>query len=118
MDRIKKTDPAKKHRKTLASRDLSSNKVLNRDGDEIGQVEEIMIDLQTGRIAYVAMSFGGLLRMGAKFLAIPWDVLRVDEDRQCFIFDVDKESLETTPGFDPLDWPDEHVAEWKPGAAQ
>jgi sporulation protein YlmC with PRC-barrel domain len=112
MDKIKKTDPSKKHRRTLACRALSGNKVLNHAGEEIGQVEEIMIDLPTGTVAYVAMSFGGLLRMGTKFFAVPWEALRVDEDRHCFLLDVDKETLEAVPGFDPDHWPDEPVHQW------
>ena len=71
-----------------------------------------MIDLPSGSVAYVAMSFGGLLRMGTKFFAVPWDMLRVDEDRKCFLFDVDKETLESAPGFDPEHWPDEPVRHW------
>ena len=112
MEKIKKTDPDKRYRRTLASRGLSGNKVLNNAGEEIGQVEEIMIDLPSGSVAYVAMSFGGLLRMGTKFFAVPWDMLRVDEDRKCFLLEVDKETLESAPGFDPGDWPDEPVRHW------
>jgi sporulation protein YlmC with PRC-barrel domain len=112
MDKIKKTDPNKKERRTLACRSLSGNKVLNRAGEEIGQVEEIMIDLPSGQIAYVAMSFGGLLRMGTKFFAVPWKVLTVDEDRQCFLMDIDKETLDGIPGFDPANWPDEPAVGW------
>jgi sporulation protein YlmC with PRC-barrel domain len=112
MDKIKKTDPTKKQRRTLASRALSGNKVLNRAGEEIGQVEEIMIDLPSGQVAYVAMSFGGLLRMGTKFFAVPWKVLTVDEDRKCFLLDIAKETLDTVSGFDPDHWPDEPAIGW------
>jgi len=118
MDKIKKTDPAKTYRRTLACRGLSGNKVINNAGDEIGQVEEIMIDLPTGAVAYVAMSFGGLLRMGTKFFAVPWNAFRVDEDRKCFIMEIDKETLESAPGFDPGNWPDEPVSGWVAKARQ
>ena len=111
-DNIKKTDPAKKIRRTLPSRGLSGNKVFNRAGEEIGQVEEIMIDLPSGKIAYVAITFGGLLRMGMKWFAVPWNALTVDEDRKCFLMDVDKETLESIPGFDPEHWPDEPAPGW------
>jgi hypothetical protein len=44
--------------------------------------------------------------MGNKLFAVPWDVLRVDEDQKCFILNVDKRVLETAPGFDKDNWPD------------
>ena len=112
MNKIKKTDPAVKYRRALASRGLSSNKVLNRAGEEIGQVQEIMIDLPTGSVAYVAMTYGGLLGMNEKLFAVPWKALRVDEDRKCFILDVDKETLDSVPGIDPDHWPDDPVSDW------
>lgn len=112
-ENIKKTDPKKKFRRTLASRGLSGNKVYNPAGEEIGQVEEIMIDLPTGKVAYVAMTFGGLLRMGMKWYAVPWNVLTVDEDRQCFVLDIDKDTVDSLPGFDPAQWPDEPAPGWQ-----
>jgi len=59
-----------------------------------GKVDEIMIDIPTGRAAYAVLSFGGFLRMGNKLFAVPWDVLAVDEDQKCFILDVEKSRLE------------------------
>ena len=75
-------------------------------GDDLGKLDEIMIDIPSGKIAYAVVSFGGVLRMGNKLFAIPWSALRVDEDEKCFILDVQKETLESAPGFDKDNWPD------------
>ena len=104
--KIKKTDPNKRYRQVLAASTLNGDKVRNSAGDDLGSVDEIMIDIPSGRVAYVVLSFGRVLGMGNKLFALPWESMRVDEDEKCFICDVDKQTLENAPGFDKNHWPD------------
>jgi sporulation protein YlmC with PRC-barrel domain len=69
------------------------NPVRNSAGDDLGKVDQIMIDIPSGRVAYAVLSFGGFLHMGNKLFAVPWDALKVDEDRKSFILDEDKSKL-------------------------
>jgi hypothetical protein len=64
-----------------------------------------MIDLQSGNIAYVVVSFGGFLGMGNKLFALPWEAFTVDEKREKVIVNIDKDVLENAPGFDKDNWP-------------
>jgi sporulation protein YlmC with PRC-barrel domain len=105
-EKIKQTDPDKNLRRVMGARTLAGDKVRNRAGEDLGKVDEIMIDIPTGRVAYAVVSFGGFLRMGNKLFAIPWSALAVDEDEKCFILDADRRMLETAPGFDKDNWPD------------
>jgi sporulation protein YlmC with PRC-barrel domain len=105
-EKIKKSDPESKYRRVLSASTLEGDSVRNSAGEDLGKVDEIMIDIPTGRIAYAVISFGGILRMGNKLFAIPWSSLKLDEDEKCFILDVDRERLETAPGFDKDNWPD------------
>lgn len=110
--KIKKTDPDKKYRRVLAAGTLEGDKVRNPEGEELGKVNEIMIDIPSGRISYAVLSFGGLLGMGNKLFAVPWNALSVDEDDKCFILDVDKRTLQSAPGFDKDNWPDMADTTW------
>ncbi len=103
--KIKKTDPDKKYRRVLAASTLAGDSVRNAAGEDLGKVDEIMIDIPSGRVAYAVLTFGGILGMGNKLFALPWSALRVDEDEKCFILDVDKKKLEHAPGFDKDNWP-------------
>jgi sporulation protein YlmC with PRC-barrel domain len=111
-NKIKKTDPDKKYRRVLSASTLGGDKVRNSAGDDLGKIDEIMIDIPSGRVAYAVLSFGGVLRMGNKLFAVPWNSLRVDEDEKCFILDVDKQTLESAPGFDKDNWPDMADTTW------
>ena len=94
------------YRRVLAASTLAGDSVRNRNNEDLGKVDEIMIDIPSGRVAYAVLSFGGFLRMGNRLFAVPWPALTVDEDRKCFILDVDKATLENAPGFDKDNWPD------------
>jgi sporulation protein YlmC with PRC-barrel domain len=105
-NKIKKTDPEREYRRVLAASTLAGDKVKNPAGDDLGKVDELMIDIPSGKVAYAVLSFGGILGMGNKLFAIPWSALKVDEDKKCFILDMDKTQLENAPGFDKSNWPD------------
>jgi sporulation protein YlmC with PRC-barrel domain len=110
--KIKKMDPEKKYRRVLAASTLAGDSVKNSADENLGKVDEIMIDIPSGKIAYAVLSFGGILGMGSKLFAVPWSALKVDEDEKCFILDLDKETLEGAPGFDKDRWPDMADTTW------
>jgi len=111
-EKIRQTDPDRRYRRVLAASTLAGDSVKNSAGEDLGKLDEIMIDIPSGRIAYAVLSFGGFLRMGNKLFAVPWSVLRVDEDQKCFTLEIDKAALENAPGFDQDNWPDMADTTW------
>jgi sporulation protein YlmC with PRC-barrel domain len=89
----------------MSADSLEGNEVVNADGEDLGEIEEIMLDVPNGRIAYAVLSFGGFLGMGDKLFAIPWGALTLDADNKCFVLNVPKERLQNAPGFDKEHWP-------------
>jgi sporulation protein YlmC with PRC-barrel domain len=89
----------------LSSSKICSDHVKNAAGEDLGKIEDLMIDLHSGRIAYAVLSFGGFLKMGNKLFAIPWEALKLDAAKKEFILHVDKSRLENATGFDKDKWP-------------
>lgn len=89
----------------MAASTLDGDKVYTTDGDDVGKIKEIMLDVRTGRVAYAVLSSGGLLGIGDKLLAIPWSALTLDTDRKCFLVAVSSERIKNAPGFDKSHWP-------------
>ncbi len=89
----------------MAANTLEGNDVYNAAGESLGDVKAIMIDGPRGRVAYAVLARGGVLGMGEKLFAIPWNALTLDTDRKCFVLNVDKETLKNAPGFDKDNWP-------------
>lgn len=89
----------------MAADTLEGDDVKNTQGEDLGKIKDIMIDVPHGRVAYAVLASGGVLGMGGKLFAIPWNALTLDTDQKCFILDVDKERLKNAPGFDKDHWP-------------
>jgi sporulation protein YlmC with PRC-barrel domain len=90
----------------LSATTLAGDKVTNADGEDLGKVEELMIDLESGRLAYAVLSFGAGFLHSGKLFAIPWASLAVDQKNKQLILNVTREMLETAEGFDKDHWPD------------
>lgn len=89
----------------LSSSTLTGDSVRNAQGEDLGDLKDLMIDTATGKVQYAVLSFGGVLGLGDKLFAVPWSSLRVDTENECLVLDVPKERLKDAPGFDKDHWP-------------
>lgn len=95
----------------LSSSTLTGDDVVDREGNKLGTLKELMIDLDRGEVAYAVLSRGGMAGIGEKLFAVPWALLEVDTDRRRVVLDVEEEVLDNSPGFDPDNWP-QFNTEW------
>ncbi|QJR15139.1 PRC-barrel domain-containing protein [Usitatibacter palustris] len=89
----------------MSASTLEGDSVVNRQGETLGDISEIMIDVRSGTVAYAVLSCGGFLGIGDKLFAIPFSALTLDAERKCFVLDINKERLEAAPGFNKDHWP-------------
>jgi len=98
--------------KVMAADTLQGDPVYNEADEKLGEITDIMIDVPTGRVAYAVMSVGGVLGVGDKLFAIPWQALKLDTENKCFRMNVSKDRLEEAPGFDKDHWPTMADQQW------
>lgn len=91
---------------------LLGEDVVNGADDSLGDIKEIMLDMNTGKVAYAVLAFGGFLGMGEKLFAVPWQALRLDTVNKRFVLNMEKERLQNAPGFDKDAWPDMSDVQW------
>jgi hypothetical protein len=89
----------------MAADTLMADPIRNRAGEKLGDIKAIMIDVPGGRVAYAVLAVGGVLGVGERLFAIPWNALTLDADNKCFMLDATKEHLRNAPGFDKDRWP-------------
>lgn len=90
----------------LAVTSIVGDKINNPEGEELGKIDNIMINLRSGEIEYAVLEFGSFLGVGGKLFAVPFRELRLDPDKKVFILNRDKEYLKQSPGFDKTHWPE------------
>ena len=76
------------------SKSMMGDKVRSTDGHDLGEIKELLMDSQSGRVEYAVLSFGGFMGVGNKNIAIPFESLIFHEGDKCFELNVDKEVLE------------------------
>lgn len=103
------TDSAHDARQTCKASEMIGMNVRGLEGeDNIGSINDLVID-HGGRVAYVAVAFGGFLGMGDKLFAVPCeaiDFVKTDDDAYARI-DVTEQTLKDKKGFNQDNWPTE-----------
>ena len=96
--------------------ELKGMNVENSAGENLGEIEDVVYDQNSGKVRYVAVSFGGFLGVGDKLFAVPWGALKHENDtvngKHRIVMNADKKSLENAPGFDTNAWPNVADPKW------
>jgi sporulation protein YlmC with PRC-barrel domain len=82
--------------------EIKGSKVLTVKDEELGKIEEVMIDSESGRIAYVVLACDCFIGMSCKLFAIPWEALKTS--RGDYILKVEKGAFEELEGLDDDVW--------------
>lgn len=95
----------------VQSRDLRASKLIgtdvrNAEGENLGNIEDLIVDPVAQRVHYAVLSFGGFLGMGDKLFAFPVNVFKPGEDQDQLLLNIEKDRLKDAPGFDRNHWPD------------
>lgn len=89
----------------VAAASVISQRVTNQFDEDMGVVENLMINIHTGRIEYVVVRFEGFFGFGGKLFAVPFRKLIFSVEKRAFTIDRKRIEFETMPGFDKEHWP-------------
>ncbi len=90
----------------IAADQVQGTTIYNPNGDNLGSVEDVMIDKVTGKIAYAVVGFGGFLGIGNRHYPLPWEKLSYDPSMGGYVVDLDRSVLEgARPTRITMRWP-------------
>jgi sporulation protein YlmC with PRC-barrel domain len=96
----------------LRSKTLFEYRVKSPHGEDLGKIEEVMIDMELGRVAYAVLSFGGLWGLGSKWVPVPWDAVVLQPEEKVLLLKIEKEKIEKAPNFDAATLPELANRQW------
>jgi uncharacterized protein YegP (UPF0339 family) len=88
--------------------------VVNKKGENMGEVQTFVVDMHEGIIAFALVAFGGFLGITDKWFALPWVALEWHPQTMRFILDMPEEVLRNAPGMDKDKWLEE-IDKWQEG---
>src|SRR4030043_333202 len=86
---------------------LAQYDVINKEGNDMGQVQTFVVDMHEGLIAFALVAFGGMLGITDKWFALPWVALEWHPETKKFILDMPEEVLKNAPGMHKDKWLEE-----------
>ncbi len=90
----------------ISSEEVQGTTVYDPRGNDIGEIDHLMIDKVSGNVRYAIMSFGGFLGLGENHFPLPWNSLHYDRDREGYVANVTEQQLRDAPEFSDDSWTD------------
>ena len=72
----------------LGVRGLVATSLYDAEGNHVGTLEEIVLDVRTGCVRHVVVAVGGFLGFRRRRLAVPWSALTLDADYGRGVIDI------------------------------
>jgi hypothetical protein len=98
----------------IGSDKVEGTNVYRSNGDSVGEIERVMIDKQSGKVAYAVMSFGGFLGIGEDYYPLPWSRLTYNERLGGYEVNISENDLKNAPKYGKQqnwDWNDQRMNE-------
>ena len=83
----------------IGSDKVEGTAVYRSNGDKVGEIERIMIDKRSGKVAYAVMSFGGFLGIGEDYYPLPWSLLTYNPRLEGYEVNIAEQQLKARPRF-------------------
>jgi sporulation protein YlmC with PRC-barrel domain len=80
-------------RSVIASDKVEGTAVYRPNGDKLGRIERVMIDKETGKVAYALMSFGGFMGIGRDYYPLPWSLLKFNPRLDGYEINISEQQL-------------------------
>jgi hypothetical protein len=89
----------------LLSSTVTGSHVKNLQNEDIGTIENLIVNPETGRVRFAVLSVGGFLGVGDTNVVVPWIALTVektsDSSSPVYVLNTTKDKLKSAPRFDP-----------------
>lgn len=106
------TSPSHPSFRIQKASDLIGKPVHDRRGELLGEVKDLVIDTQRGRVAYVVVIMSEMLGSGGNWFAVPTPAMTLKEDGSQFVLAATMDRLKNAPGFDHAQWPRMSDSNW------
>ena len=92
------------------SPELPASKVLGMEvqsplGQELGEIEDLVVELDTGIVRYAMLGVGGVAGLGERYVPVALEAMTVGMYEEVLVADLQREQLEAAPAYSHERWP-------------
>lgn len=92
---------------------ITGTEVRNAEDEQLGTIDDVILDPESGGVRYVVLSVGGVLGIGSDYVAVPWKALKATPGLNTFVLNVSEQVIEEAPQVDPDRFADPQTAAQK-----
>lgn len=95
-----------KELKLVRGTEVIGANIFNQKGEDLGEINDVLIDENTGDITHGILAIGGWLGIGEKLTPVPWKHIQQSEKAaRGYVVDADKTKLAGATSFEKNKWP-------------
>lgn len=83
---------------------MTDQTVRTQGQEDLGEVESVVFDASSGKLAFVVVGVGGFLGIGETKTAIPWSAIQVEPDKRLMAVNIDRDAIGNAPRIESDDW--------------
>jgi sporulation protein YlmC with PRC-barrel domain len=102
--------------KLVRAHDFLKKDVRNAQNDKLGSIQDVVLELKSGRVLYAVLDAGGFLGVGDKLFAVPLSAFTASPDGKEYVLQADKDQIKKAEGFDKNRWPSTASRAWTGGS--
>ncbi|WP_448189819.1 PRC-barrel domain-containing protein [Azospirillum sp. sgz301742] len=96
----------------MTGKELERIKLYGAQGEDVGSIDDVMLDPASGRIAYAVVEVGGFLGLGQHKMPVPWAAFAANPNGEGLVLNVSKERLRGAPQLSGSDRPAMADRQW------
>lgn len=105
------------HTRAILASKVKGTPVYNTEGEQIGHVEDIVLDKLSNEILFSVVAFGGFLGIGEKYHPVPWAKLDYQEEMDGYVVPLSRAQLEGAPSYNLGDLTKNNGESWQRASA-
>lgn len=90
----------------MDSKHLVGMSVKTPDGNRIGEIDHLIVNMKDGKVSHVIVGVGGLAGVGEKHVVVPWSRVKIGrdgKDPKDHVAVIDRATIESAPRYSRVD---------------